>query len=205
MVGKFLSLFKLSLFRIKFRIKNEHNKTFPVSNFPLKCVSVGKKSYGPLNIIWMAPLSTHLKIGNYCSIGPSVTFLVGGAHNYKRISTYPFQTVVYHEPTRGSKNLDIIIEDDVWIGFDSLVMSGVRIGKGSVIGARSIVSKDIPPYSIFIGNKVVKSRFPDEIISKIKMIDFSMISHDECDEYRQYCQTEIDDNNVDEVLDSFVK
>ncbi len=206
MLRELLSIIKRSFVGIKFRARNRHNKVFVASNFPIKCVNVGRETYGPLHVTWMAPLTARLIIGDYCSIGPGVKFLVGGGHNYKRISTYPFQSVVYHEPTKiNSKSLDIIIEDDVWIGFDSLIMSGVRVGKGSVIGARSIVTKDIPPYSIFIGNKVVKSRFPDEIIEKIKAIDYSMIKHDNCDEYKQYCQTELDDNNVDEVLNAFIK
>ena len=69
--------------------------------------------------------------------------------------------LVYNEKTIDRKNNDIVIEDDVWIGFGVLIMSGVKVGKGSVIGARSIVTKDVPPYSIFVGNKVIKKRFPD--------------------------------------------
>ncbi len=78
MLRELLSKMKLSLVRRKFRFYNRHNGVFPVTNFPIRCVSVGKNTYGPLSIIWMVPFSTKLIIGNYCSIGPSVTFLVGG-------------------------------------------------------------------------------------------------------------------------------
>lgn len=205
MLREFLSKIKLSYVRIKFRNKNKHNRTFAASNFPIKCVSIGRNTYGPLHITWMAPLTARLEIGNYCSIGPGVKFLIGGRHNYKRISTYPFQTVVYHEATKETcKKMDIIIEDDVWIGFESLIMTGVRIGKGSIIGARSIVTKDVPPYSVFIGNRVVKPRFPDCVVSKLKEIDYSKLNHKKDDNYQQYCQTEIDENNIDSVLHAFI-
>lgn len=91
----------------------------------------------------------------------------------------------------------------MWIGYNCLIMSGVTIGKGSVIGARSVVAKSIPPYSIYIGNKVVRKRFPDEIISKLMEIDYSRIKHKRSDLYMRYCQTEIDVDNVEEVLNAF--
>lgn len=73
-------------------------------------------------------------------------------------------------------NHSIIIEDDVWIGYDALIMPGVTIGKGSVIGARAIVTKDVPPYSIYVGNKVIKKRFSEDIINKLSTIDFQKLS-----------------------------
>lgn len=152
----------------------------------------------------MAPKDAYVHIGNYCSIGPSVTFLVGGEHNYKRISTYPFQTLVYHEVTRDKNiNRNIVIEDDVWIGFDALILSGVTVGKGSVIGARSIVSKDIPPYSIYVGNKIIKKRFSDKIIEKLKKIDYSKINHSSKDSYSDLCQEEVTEDNIDYILHRF--
>lgn len=101
-------------------------------------------------------------------------------------------------------NHSIIIEDDVWIGYDALIMSGVTIGKGSVIGARAIVTKDVPPYSIYVGNKVIKKRFSEDIINKLSTIDFSKVEHTSVDTYMNYCQTEITSSNVDDILDCFV-
>ena len=154
----------------------------------------------------MAPSSAKLSIGNYCSIGPDVKFLIGGQHDYKRISTWPFQTFTYHQPTsEKEQKLDITVEDDVWIGMETLIMSGVNIGKGTVIAARSIVTKDIPPYSVFVGNKVVRKRFPESIIEKIKDIDFSKLEHTQADSYANYCKTRLTEENVDEVLNSFLQ
>lgn len=73
-----LKSIKLLIVNFRFRIRNRHNRVYAVSNFPIDNVSVGRESYGPLHIIWMAPLSAHLSIGNYCSIGPEVVFLMGG-------------------------------------------------------------------------------------------------------------------------------
>lgn len=66
------------------------------------------------------------------------------------------------------RNENIIVEDDVWIGMEALILSGVKIGRGSIIGARAIVTKDVPPYSIFIGNRVLKRRFSEKIIETVK-------------------------------------
>jgi virginiamycin A acetyltransferase len=67
---------------------------------------------------------------------------------------------------------DIIIENDVWIGANSTVMSGIKIGNGAIVAAGSTVTKDVPPYAIVAGNpaKVVKYRFTDEQIKKLLSI-----------------------------------
>lgn len=193
------------IFERKFYARNKHNSVRVESHFPIANVSVGEMTYGPLNIVWMAPKNAKVRIGNYCSIGPKVTFLVGGEHDYKRISTWPFQTLIYNEPTFKQYDRNINVEDDVWIGYGSLILSGVTIGKGSVIGAGSVVAKNIPPYSIYVGNKIIKKRFPEQIIEKLMGIDYSAIHHYKNDEYKELCQTEVDINNVDEILRRFIK
>ena len=136
MIRSIIHFLPYLLFRIRFKLNNKHNMVKPTKQFPLNSVHVGKGTYGDLNVIWIAPNSTRLRIGNYVSIGPKVEFLVGGEHNYHRISTYPFQSFIYKQETKAHINRDIIVEDDVWIGYNSLIMSGVRIGKGSVIGCK---------------------------------------------------------------------
>lgn len=92
------------------------------------------------------------KIGKNCAIAPNCT-IIGVNHNFSRIDIPIKQQGVSN---RGG----IIIEDDVWIGANCVVLDGVTIGMGSVIGGGSIVTKDIPPYSVAVGNpcKVIKSR-----------------------------------------------
>lgn len=194
---------KLWLKKKEWRKRNAHNETSIVNTFNFTQVSVGKGTYGGISAILMADDSC-IKIGNYCSIGPKVIFMGGGEHNYKRISTYPFQSKVYKQKTNNPANHSIIIEDDVWIGYDAVIMPGVTIGKGSVIGARAIVTKDVPPYSIYVGNKVIKKRFSEDIINKLSTIDFSKVEHSSVDTYMNYCQTEITSSNVDDILDCFV-
>lgn len=194
---------KLWLKKKEWRKRNAHNETSIVNTFNFTQVSVGKGTYGGISAILMADDSC-IKIGNYCSIGPKVIFMGGGEHNYKRISTYPFQSKVYKQKTNNPANHSIIIEDDVWIGYDAVIMPGVTIGKGSVIGARAIVTKDVPPYSIYVGNKVIKKRFSEDIINKLSTIDFSKVEHTSVDTYMNYCQTEITSSNVDDILDCFV-
>lgn len=194
---------KLWLKKKEWRKRNVHNETSIVNAFNFAQVSVGKGTYGGITAILMADDSC-IKIGNYCSIGPKVIFMGGGEHNYKRISTYPFQSKVYKQKTNNPVNHSIIIEDDVWIGYDALIMPGVTIGKGSVIGARAIVTKDVPLYSIYVGNKVIKKRFSEDIINKLSIIDFSKVEHTSFDTYINYCQTEITSSNVDDILECFV-
>lgn len=108
-----------------------------------------------------------LKIGKYCSIATKICFYLGGNHNINRISTWLPDSNMKFEASRDLLTKgDITIENDVWIGRESVIMSGVTIGTGAVIGTRSVVSKNIEPYSIVVGNpgKTIKKRFNDRQI-----------------------------------------
>lgn len=190
--------------RRDWRRANLHNETVPASFFPIENVQVGRHTYGPLNLIWLAKEAS-VRIGHYCSIGPEVRFLVGGEHDYRRISTWPFQSKVYHQPTQGSINRNIVVEDDVWIGYDALILSGVTIGRGAVIGARSVVTHDVPPYAVWAGNRVVRYRFSPEIIEKLQQIDFASLEHVSGDAYETLCQQRVTEENVEELLAAFAK
>ena len=196
---------RLFIFRLQWRKINSFNETRAVNRFHLDNVSIGRNTYGPLEVLYDAG-NGKLSIGSYCSIADNVKFFLGGGHNYKRISTFPFQTKTYMglHLLKRDEYIDIVVEDDVWIGYDVIVLAGSKIGKGSVVGARSIVSGEIPPYSIYVGNKVIKQRFPENVISKIKDIDFSKVEHNIGDKYQSYCTQELNESNVDEVLRSFV-
>ena len=204
MLKEIYNQIRLIISNIRFRKKNKHNDITLLSNYPIDNICVGICSYGKLNIKAYNKKGK-IKIGNYCSIADKVEFLIGGEHNYKKISTYPFQSKIYKQDSTHCPNYDIVIDDDVWIGYDCLIMSNSHIGKGSVIGARSIVKGNIPPYSIYIGNKVYKQRFSDDIMKKISKIDFSKVKHTLSDEYSKYCQNEVTDKNVNEIIKTFIK
>lgn len=173
-----LSHCKLVLFRKKWRKQNAHNLTTAKNCFNARWVTVGKGTYGELDVRHFGNPDERVVIGNYCSIAPECVFLSGGEHRYDGLSTYPFRTklglVENESVTRGP----IVLEDDVWLGFRTTVMSGVTIGKGAVVAAGALVTKDVPPYAIVGGvpAKIIKYRFPHEIIAEAEKVDFSALT-----------------------------
>jgi virginiamycin A acetyltransferase len=130
-----------------------------------------------------------LKIGKFCMIASDVSFIMNGAnHLTEGVSSYPFAVFggdwshamagkTY--PNRG----DIVVGNDVWLGYKSVILSGVHIGDGAIVGTYSVVTKDVPPYSIVGGNpaKVIRKRFSDNDIERLQKLawwdwDFDKIS-----------------------------
>ena len=118
-----------------------------------------------------------LVIGKFCAIAAETRFIMTGDHKLDAISYLPFSIFghgwevafnVYDLPVKG----DIIIGNDVWLGYDSLIKNGVTIGHGAIIAARAVVVKDVPSYAIVAGNpaKVVKMRFDDSTIERLLKI-----------------------------------
>lgn len=167
---------KLHLLRARWRIANANNRTIPNTLFNPRLVKVGIGTYGHLNVHSYGSPNEGLNIGNYCSIAGGVHFILGGQHEYKRLFTYPFQTYYGDGSVDATSKGKIVIEDDVWIGYGSIVLSGVTIGRGAVISAGSIVPKNVPPYAIWIGNRIKGYRFSEEIIQKLETIDLSTLS-----------------------------
>lgn len=116
-----------------------------------------------------------LIIGKFCSIASGIAFIMAGNQGHRQdwISTFPFyyfEEFKDGKPDNGLKFCsDTVVGNDVWIGTEAIIMPGVKIGDGAVIGARSIVTKDVESYTIVAGNpaKVIKKRFTDE---EIKML-----------------------------------
>jgi virginiamycin A acetyltransferase len=112
-----------------------------------------------------------VEIRSFSSIAPNV-IIQEDNHRMDKVSTYYMNNNVFMngiEKDISSKG-KIIIEEDVWIGSNSVVLSGVKIGRGSIIGAGSVVTKDIPRYSIAVGNpaRVIKLRFPKKIVERLE-------------------------------------
>ena len=129
------------------------------------------------NVLYHYPINhDRLLIGKFCSIACGAKFLMRSAnHSLASLSTYPFP-IFYEEWGLDVRDItaawtpkgDIVIGNDVWIGYEAVVMAGVTIGDGAVIGARAVVTRDVPPYTIMGGvpAKEIRKRFPDETIGK---------------------------------------
>ncbi len=122
-----------------------------------------------------------LIIGKFCSIATGVRFMMGGTqgHNYSWLATYPldfldddFDSYQETRPKAQQSKGDTIIGHDVWIGAEAMIMPGIHIGDGAVIGARSLVTKNVGPYEIWGGNpaRLLKKRFNDDVIEKLRRI-----------------------------------
>jgi len=118
-----------------------------------------------------------LIIVKFCAIAAETKFLMTGDHKLDAISTYPFP--IFKQGWENAFDLnelpvkgDIVIGNDVWLCYDSLIKNGVKIGDGAIVAARSVVAKDVPPYSIVAGNpaKIVKMRFDEITISRLLSI-----------------------------------
>lgn len=175
--------------------KNKH----PMAGFPQVCfikntitnpnIIVGDYTYYDdpqdsenfeRNVLYHFPfIGDKLIIGKFCAIAKGVQFIMNGAnHKLSGISTYPFQIfgngweqvmpAMSDLPYKG----DTVIGNDVWIGYEALIMPGVKIGNGAIISSRSVVTSDVPAYSIVGGNpaKVIKLRFPEQDIEKLEAI-----------------------------------
>lgn len=170
-------------FSLKWKKLNKENFTYPVNRYEMDKITVGKYSYGPLKISFFGNKEEKLEIGNYVSIAHGVEFVVGGEHNISSFTTYPVGHMILESGIEAITKGDIIVKDDVWIGTNALIMSGVTIGQGAIIAAGSVVVKDVKPYSIVGGvpAKLIKYRFSEEIIDEMLKIDFSKIEYEGLD------------------------
>lgn len=130
------------------------------------------------NVLYHYPVNhDRLVVGKFCSIACGAKFIFTSAnHSLKSLSTYPFP-IFFEEWDLDKTNImnawdnkgDIIIGNDVWIGYEAVILSGVTIGDGAIIGTRAVVTKDIPPYTIVGGvpAKPIRKRFDDAIIARL--------------------------------------
>ncbi|WP_303149314.1 CatB-related O-acetyltransferase [uncultured Cloacibacillus sp.] len=196
---------KLSIMKAYWRKQNQHNLTMPAIHFPLDKVNVGKGTYGQLYAISYGNPDEFLTIGCYCSIADQVKFLLSGGHDYERFSNYPFSNIIYKMGCDSETKGPIIVEDDVWIGYGAIILSGVTLGKGCVIGAGSVVTKNVPPYAIYAGGRIIKYRFPPMLIDQIMDIDFSAITDNQLSQYRKLCKDKLTAENIAEFISIFKK
>jgi virginiamycin A acetyltransferase len=132
------------------------------------------------NVLYHFPfIGDRLIIGKFCALARGVKFIMNGAnHKLSGFSTYPFQIFgngwekvmpqLEELPYKG----DTIVGNDVWIGYESLIMPGVTIGNGAIVAAKSVVVGDVEPYAIVGGNpaKCIRHRFDNETIAALLQI-----------------------------------
>ncbi|MBU1671146.1 MAG: CatB-related O-acetyltransferase [Actinobacteria bacterium] len=127
----------------------------------------GAHSYGdPLKIPWQGKVT----IGKYCSIAPGVELNMIGDHKIDWITSYPFHNIeswgsdVPLQPL--NRPSEIVIGNDVWLGYECRIMHGVTIGDGAAIGAYAVVARDVRPYAVMVGNpaREIRRRFSDEVV-----------------------------------------
>ena len=185
----------------QFRIKNRKNEIRFYDFNSLENVEAGNYSYGNLSLFDFKD-GSKLKIGNFCSFAKNTFFCLGGEHDYKTLSTYPFESKISDNKITSFSKGDIVIGDDVWIGVNVTILSGVKIGQGAIIAAGSVVTKDVEPYSIYGGvpARLIKKRFSDEIIEKLKKVDYSTLSKEKIIKYRDELRMTITEENVDGIV-----
>jgi virginiamycin A acetyltransferase len=159
------------------------------------------------NVLYQYPINNDkLIIGKFCSIACKAKFLMtSGNHTMKSLSTYTFP-IFYEEWGLDIRRItdawdnkgDIVIGNDVWIGYDAIIMSGVKIGDGAIIGTRAVVTNDVPPYTIVGGipAKVIKKRFSDDIILKLLKIKWWDWSYEKIQTNIQFIQS----GNIDKLI-----
>lgn len=130
------------------------------------------------NVLYQYPVNhDRLLIGKFCSIACGARFLFNSAnHTMRSLSTYPFP-LFFEEwgldpgdvAAPWDNKGDIVIGNDVWIGYEAVILAGVTIGDGAVIGTRAVVTKDVPPYTIVGGvpAQPIKKRFSDKTITDL--------------------------------------
>ena len=163
-------------------IKRVYDKLFTKPQFVflrdckhLSRYDIGEYTHGHAGLRILSPEGGQLRIGKFCSIARGTTIILGGEHRTDWVSTYAFPALMqgaerYADFSQSKGN--VTIGNDVWVGINSIIMSGVTLGDGMVVGAGSVVRRSFPPYSIIAGNpaSLAGYRFPKEIIQELQNI-----------------------------------
>ncbi|MBE6753402.1 MAG: CatB-related O-acetyltransferase [Ruminococcaceae bacterium] len=136
------------------------------------------KDFQKNNVLYHYPVNgDRLIMGKYCSVACGARFIFTSAnHTMDSLSTYPFP-IFFEQWGLDGRNIrdawdnkgDIVIGNDVWIGYEAVILSSVTIGDGAIIGTRAVVTRDVPPYTIVGGvpARPIRRRFDDDIVNRL--------------------------------------
>lgn len=139
----------------------------------LGCLHVGRGTYWDPTTAFVTFIpAERIIVGRYCSLSAKAVLMTGGEHYTSTVSTWPFDNFFDQapNPSRTYRVIaDTTIESDVWVGRGAHISGGARIHNGAVLGAGAVVTRDIPPYAIAVGNPatVKRLRFPEPIVEKL--------------------------------------
>lgn len=190
---------KWNYYNFRWRLKNKHNFTYIVNVFNQDLVTVGSKTYGAIEMITYGNRS-RLTIGSYVSIAQEVQFFLEVEHFTNHLSSYPFKARIFGKEESKAKG-NIVIDDDVWIGYGARVLSGVHIGQGAVIAAGAVVTSDVPPYAIVGGvpAKHINYRFSEQVRKYLLSLDYSKLDSKMIDEHVDELYIELDTMELENI------
>jgi virginiamycin A acetyltransferase len=136
-----------------------------------------------------------VSLGNYCQLGPNVG-LLGVNHDHQRLTPYNNRILFSGALKDSAEPSPILLGHGVWCGFGATVLKGVRIGNGAVVGAGSVVTRDIPAYQIAVGNpaRVIRARFDDATCEAIEASRWWLRTPDELDRYQDLFSMDLTDD-----------
>lgn len=175
------------------------DKTLPCEF--IRRIEIGDNSYGPIDARFWGNKDEFLRIGKHVSIADGVVFLLGGNHTYTGFSTFPYKVKLGIVSVDAQTKGEIIVEDDVWVGRGTLILSGVRIGKGAIVAAGAVVTKDVPAFAIVGGNpaRFIKWRFESKALrQKLYELDLSEIPDEKIREHIDEFYAPLTNENFDE-------
>jgi acetyltransferase-like isoleucine patch superfamily enzyme len=136
-------------------------------------LTMGRHSYAPPRVHAYPGNDARARVGAFCSIAADAEFLLGGYHHPEWVSTFPFRIVLRlpgaFEDGQPTTRGDIVVGNDVWIGRGAKILSGVTVADGAVVGAYAVVTRDVRPYAIVVGNpaRELRRRFDDARVNAL--------------------------------------
>lgn len=189
---------------LKWAKANGHNRTqLGRWAIGLDNVTIGDYSYGEINVL-TASKQPKLAIGELCSIAPNVTFVIHDNHPIDHFTTFPLRRFVLEETyDEACGNGGIVVEEDVWIGYGATILDGVHIGRGGIVAAGAVVTKDVEPYTIVGGvpAKPIKKRFSQDVIDQLLALDFSKVDMSFVQTHIEQLYRPLVEHSIGELLD----